>query len=308
MSLFFCPINQHLILYLSLALFQMNIKRVVFSLSFIFLFSFSVFSQISQFKATFIKAQQENKEVVVTLSDGNTYSGYVDSISETSAGVKTKNGIFNFQFDRISNVKIIDPNDKSSRWKDNPAKNKLFISQTGKMLDKGSGYYQNTYIFFSNFSYGVSNSFSIDAGFSMFPMAGIKNQLYTVGAKVGISLNSTLFVSGNVKYYTFSNEGVTSLFGSITYSKSRLDLTAGTGIGFAQNNSSNALLIIGGQYRVSERFAFLSENIILPTGDPNSVALISFGGRFISTKSAFDLGFFSVEETLFPFVSYTIKF
>jgi len=288
----------------------MNIKRVVFSLSFIFLFSFSVFSQVSQFKATFIKAQQENKEVVVTLSDGNTYSGYVDSINETSAGVKTKNGVFNFRFDRVINVKIIDPNDKSSRWKDNPAKNKLFITQTGKMLDKGSGYYQNTYIFFSNFSYGISNSISIDAGFSMLPGLGIENQLYTVGAKIGTSLNSTLYVSGNVKYYKILDfdEGVTSLFGSITYSRSRLDLTAGTGVGFANNNSSNALLIIGGQYRVNERFAFLSENIILPAGDTNSEALISFGGRFISTKSAFDLGFFSIEETLFPFVSYTIKF
>lgn len=288
----------------------MNVKRALFSLSFIFLFSFSVFGQVSKFKATFIKAQQEKKEVVVTLSDGNTFTGLVKSISEESAGVETKNGVFNFRYDRITDVKIIDSTDQTSGWKDNPAKNKLFITQTGKMLDKGSGYYQNTYIFFSNFSYGISNSISLDAGFSMFPGLGIENQLYTVGAKIGTSLNSTLYISGNVKYYKILDfdEGVTSLFGSITYSKSRLDLTAGTGVGFADNNSSNALLIIGGQYRVSERFAFLSENIILPAGDTNSEALISFGGRFISTKSAFDLGFFSIEETLFPFVSYTIKF
>jgi hypothetical protein len=288
----------------------MNVKRALFSLSFIFLFSASSTAQISKFKATFIKAQQENKEVVVTLSDGNTFSGFVESIEEESAGVKTKDGVFNFRYNRIVDVKIVDPEDQSSRWKDNPSKNKLFITQTGKMLDKGSGYYQNTYIFFSSFSYGVTNSISLNTGFSMIPGLRIDNQMFAVGAKIGASLNSTLYVAGNIRYYKIFDvdEGVTSVFGSITYSKNRLDLTASTGLGFADNSSSDLLVIVGGQFRVSERFAFISENIVLPSGEASSEALISFGGRIIASKSAFDLGFFSFEETLIPFVSYTIKF
>lgn len=288
----------------------MNIKKISLACLFCLFCSISVFGQISRFKATFIEAQEENKQVTVTLSNGNTYVGKVISVDEESAGVETSDGLFNFRYDRIRNVKLYDPNDKTSGWRDNPAKNKLFITQTGKMLDRGSGYYQNTYIFFSNFSYGITNNISISTGFSMIPGLGIENQMFTAGAKVGTSLNSTLYVAGNIKYYKFFDidEGVTSLFGSITYSKSRLDLTAATGIGLADGSSSDALLILGGQYRASERFAFISENIFFPTGDNESTALISLGGRIISSKSAFDLGFFGIEETLVPFVSYTLKF
>lgn len=289
----------------------MNTKKIFLCFSLSLIFTFSSFAQISNFKATFVKAQQENKDVVVTLSNGNTFSGKVISVDEESAGIETVDGVFNIRYDRISDVRIIKPGDASSGWKDNPAKNKLFITQTGKMLDKGSGYYQNTYIFFSNFSYGITSNISVDAGFSMIPGLGVDNQLFTVGGKIGTSLNNTLYISGNIKYYKVFDvdQGVTSVFGSITYSKSRIDLTAGSGIGFADNSSSNAILIIGGQFRVSERFAFLSENIILPAGETNSEALLSFGGRIIGSKSAFDLGFFTVEgEAFVPFVSYTLKF
>lgn len=288
----------------------MTTKHHFLLIFFLLFFSITAAAQTSEFKATFIKAQQENKQVTVTLSNGTTYVGDVVSVEDESAGVQTKDGVFNFRYDRIQSVRIYNPDDKTSGWRDNPAKNKLFITQTGKMLDKGSGYYQNTYIFFSNFSYGITNGISIDAGFSMIPGLGIDNQMFTAGAKVGTSLNSTLYVAGNIKYYKFFDidEGVSSLFGSITYSKSSLDLTAGTGVGLAEGSSSDALLILGGQYRISDRFAFISENIFFPTGENESTALVSFGGRIIGTKSAFDLGFFGVEDTFIPFVSYTLKF
>ena len=289
----------------------MNVKRVLLTLSISIIFSFAALGQISKFKSTFIRAQQENKEVVVTLSDGNTFSGFVVSIDEESAGVKTPDGVFNFRYDRIANVNLVDINDETSRWKDNPAKNKLFIFQTGKMLDSGSGYYQNTYIFCSNFSDGITDNLSVDAGFSMFPGLGIKNQFYAVGAKLGTTITNKFALSVNAKYYNVydSDEGVTTLFGSGTYSSGKIDLTGSAGISLIDSENSEPIFIFGGQYRVSDRFAFLTENIILPTGDPTSEALLSFGGRIISTKSAFDLGFFFVEsETVVPFLSYTVKF
>jgi len=287
-------------------------KRLCVGFIICIIFSLNAYSQTSKFKATFLEAQQENKQVAVTLKNGNTYLGSVVSVDEQSAGVQTKDGLFNFRYARIENVRIYNPDDKTTGWSDNPAKNKLFITQTGKMLDKGSGYYQNTYIFFSNFSYGISHYLSVDAGFSMIPGLEIENQMFTAGVKVGTSINNTLYIAGNIKYYKFFeiDEGVSSLFGSITYSKNSLDLTAGTGIGLglANGSSSDMLLILGGQYRISERFAFISENIFLPTGDDESTSLISFGGRIIGSKSAFDLGFFGIEETPVPFISYTIKF
>lgn len=273
--------------------------------------SVTVFGQRSQFKATFIKAQQENKEVVVTISDGNTFSGFVESIGEESAGVKTKDGVFNFRYDRIVDVRIVNSEDESSRWNENPAKNKLFVFQTGKMLDAGSGYYQNTLIFFSNFVYGITENISVDAGFSIFPAIGIENQLYSIGAKIGTSIGETLFISGNIKRYRLFDgyEYINTAYGSVTFSKKRLDLTGSTGIGFAKSESTKPIFIVGAQYRVSEVFMLLSENLHLPSGNSSSETIYSFGGRLIIVKSAFDFGFATENgDDFFPIISYTLKF
>ncbi len=289
----------------------MKLRYLLFSALFLILNSSDISAQISEFKATFIDAQANDQEVVVTLTNGNTFRGKVTSVDEESAGVQTTDGLFNFRYDRIKSVSIFNPDDKTSGWRNNPARNKLFIFQTGKMLEPGAGYYQNTYIFFSNFAYGVTENISVDAGFSMIPGLGIENQLYSVGAKIGTSVSNTFFVSGNIKHYrVLDTEGsVTTLFGSGTFSKSRLDLTASAGIGLTDSENSDVILILGGQFRVSERFALLSENIILPAGGETSEALLSFGGRIIGSKSAFDLGFFTIEgDFLLPLVSYTIKF
>ncbi|HAW81618.1 MAG TPA: hypothetical protein DCX27_19105, partial [Balneola sp.] len=104
----------------------MSLKRLSLTYLLLLTLSFSVSAQISQFKATFIKAQQENKQVTVILTNGNTYVGSIISVEEESAGVETKDGVFNFRYDRIKNVKIYNPDDKSSGWRDNPSKNKLF--------------------------------------------------------------------------------------------------------------------------------------------------------------------------------------
>lgn len=275
-----------------------------------FVLSPSLFAQENTFKDIFIEAKNNNQEVVVTLKNNSTFTGKVITVDDSSAGVETKDGLFNFNYDRIKEVKIVDVNDVTSGWYKNPSENKLFISQTGKMLESKSGFYQNTLLFFSNFAYGISNHISVDLGFSMIPGLGAENQLFSAGLKTGTSLNEKFDVSVSAKHYRlFDNDiGVTSLSGSITYSSKHIDLTAGSGFGIAEGTSSNPLVILGGQLRVSQRFALLSENLILPSED-DVVPLVSFGGRIINTRSVFDIGFFTSEDidALIPFVSYTVK-
>ncbi len=288
----------------------MKNKILSFTILLVLAMQVSVLAQTSEIKAIFIEAQTNQQQVKVTLNNGNTYTGMVVTVDQESAGVRTEDGLFNFRYDRIASVVIVNPDDITSGWRENIAKNKLFFFQTGKMLEPKSGYYQNTYIFFSNFAYGITENISLDAGFSMIPGLGIDNQLYSVGAKIGTSVSNTVFISANVKHYSLLDvgEGVTSVFGSATLSKSRLDLTVSTGLGFADGGNTDLTFILGGQFRVSERFAFLSENLTVPDGTDGSEAILSLGGRIIGSKSAFDLGFFTVTGDFFlPFVSYTIK-
>lgn len=287
----------------------MNIRLTLLSSLFILCFSSQLFAQQSKFKAVFLEAKDTNQPVSVTLLNDNVYSGMVVSVNDESVGIETDDGVFNIRYDRIKNAEIIKDGQIIKTWKENPSANKLFIFQTGKLLEAGSGYYQNTFIFFSNFAYGISDYVSVDAGFSMLPGAGIDNQLYTAGLKVGTSVSSTFFVSGSLKYYTIldSSDGFFTVFGSATYAKNKLDVTASLGVGLS-GEDSDLITVFGAQYRVSDRFAFLSENIILPTGG-GSEPFLSFGGRVIATKSAFDLGFFTISgDFIAPFLSYTIKF
>jgi len=290
----------------------MSAKRLLFLVTFCFAFTLSVSAQISEFKATFVKAQQNNQEVAVTLSDGNTFSGFVVSVDEESAGVKTKDGVFNFQYDRIKEVRIVDPTDKTSRWYQNPASNKLFLTQSGRMLKKGSGYYQNTYIFISSFTYAIFQNLSLNAGFSTLPGLGIENQFYTLGAKLGVDVSSSFSVSGTFRHYQFPDfgESANTMYGAVTFTKNELDITGGVGIGLSNESNSDPIFILGGQLRVSERIALLSENLIYPDGSGEVYPLGSFGIRILSPKGAIDLGFFAGEDigAFIPFASFAIKF
>lgn len=277
-----------------------------------FLLSSSINAQTSSNIAILQEALDEGNEVLITLKSNRSFLGSIVSIDEESVKIDTEDGVFDLNYDRIKDVRIIDPSDRTSKWYHNPASNKLFVSQTGKMLDPGSGYYQNTIIFFSNVAYGISKNFSVDLGFSMIPGLGFENQLFSVGIKAGKSLNESFDISASLKYYRVfeTDAGVTSLFSSATYSKNRLHLTAGAGLGLVEGESTNLLLILGGQFRISQRFALVTENFILPSSGTDSIPIISFGGRFISKKNAFDLGFFVPDDSgvTIPFVSYTIKF
>lgn len=281
---------------------------IVFSL----LFSTLVQAQTNEFISTLQEALDAKTPVLITLKNDNNFTGEVSSIDEESVAIETEDGVFNIIFERIKSVRILDANDPTSAWFDNPASNKLFISQSGKMLEPGSGYYQNTLIFFSNFAYGISKNFSVNLGFSMIPDLGINNQLYALGVKTGTKINEHFDISATLRYYTLLDEGVgiTSLFSSVTYSNKKLDLTGGAGFGFAEGTSSDLLMIFGGQYRLTQRFAFVTENAIIPSIDDGAISITSFGGRLISKRSAFDLGFFVPEEAdiFIPFASYAIKF
>lgn len=266
-------------------------------------------AQESKIRSILINAQETQTEVVVVLNNGDNYLGLVTDIDTDLVSIENEDGVFSLRISRIREVRLVDSKDRTSRWYPNPSDSRLFLTQSGKMIPKGSGLYQNTYIFFSNFSYGVSKNFSANAGLSMFPGAGLSNQLFVVGGKFGISLNESLLLSANTNIYGVDAASLGTVFGSLTYSKNALDITGGLGIGFAEGTSSEPLFIFGAQYRTGKRFALLTENLILPIGLGEVEPLFSIGGRFIGPRITADLGFFTASDigVAIPIVSFAVK-
>lgn len=266
-------------------------------------------AQESKIRSILINAQETQTEVVVVLNNGDNYVGLVTDIDTDLVSIENEDGVFSLRISRIREVRLVDSKDRTSRWYPNPSDSRLFLTQSGKMIPKGEALYQNTYIFVSNFSYGISKNFSANAGFSMIPGIGIDNQLFLVGAKLGISLNESLLLSANTNFYGVDGGSLGTIFSSLTYSKNALDVTGGLGIGFAEGGTSEPIFIFGAQYRTGKRFALLTENLVIPTGVGEIEPLVSFGGRFIGPRITADLGFFSDKslETLVPIVSFAVK-
>ncbi len=289
----------------------MRFKALYLSVAVLLLGSSVTMAQVSKFKAVFMEAKESGQEVFVTLTNGNTFSGFVETVDDQSAGVKTKDGVFNFNYDRIKSVEIVDSNNRTTRWYKNPTANKLFITQSGRMADAGSGYYQNTYIFFSTLSYGVTKNITLSGNFSMIPGLDFKNQLFSGSAKVGTNISDNLSVSGTASYYSVfdSDYGFTTIFGATTYSWNRLDLTAGLGLGIVEEGATDLITILGAQFRVSEKFALITENFVFPNGDGGVIPIGVLGGRFIGQTIAADLGFLVGDDigAVIPFVSFTVK-
>lgn len=289
----------------------MKLRVLYLSASLLFLCSSATFAQTSKFKAVFLEAKEKGIDVFVTLINDNTFTGSVESVDDESAAIKTKDGIFNFNYNRIRLVELVNDSDPTTRWFINPAANKLFVTQSGRMSEAGSGYYQNTYIFFSTLSYGATKNITLSGNFSMIPGLDFNDQLFAASAKVGANISKNVSISGTASAYSIFDSGpnFATIFGATTYSWNQLDLTGGLGLGITEDSPTDIIYIIGAQFRVTERFALLSENFVFPEGNGNSIPIGILGGRFIGQNIAADLGFLVGQDigTIVPFVSFTVK-
>lgn len=274
-----------------------------------FLVSHPASAQYSFFQETLNKAVETDSEVKIEFEDGNTLIGRILTIGKLSVQLRNENGEFEILYHRIEKITILNDDDPTSGWYTNPAQNRLFITPSGRMLDAGDGYYQNTYIFFSSFTYGISKYLSLTGGFSMIPSIGIGNQLITLGAKIGTNISNNISISGAATLYKFDEDlNLGTIYAAGTYSKGMADFTAGLGVGINDGNTTNPLFILGGQFRGTERFAVLTENLLIPI-DGGLEPIISLGGRFIGERITADLGFFTSSEVgaFVPFVSFAVK-
>lgn len=255
------------------------------------------------------KAAATDEVVQIILNDNSTVTGKILEVDSNTVKISSENGIFLLRLIKIQEVKIINTDDFSSNWYANPARNKLFITPSGRMLEPGSGYYQNTYIIFSTLSYGISEHFTVSGSISMIPSLGIRNQFFSLGVKVGSNISKNISISGTASYYSIIDYSFGSIYTAGTYSKGRGDLTAGLGMSFTREGNSSPILILGGQLRVSEGFAVISENVIFSDNFEQGLAIGSLGGRFIGKKIAADLGFFTGSglDAFVPFASFTVK-
>lgn len=255
------------------------------------LLAFGLISIIAQ-------AQSSDTTLVqIETTDGNTFVGEVvkeDSIkivlvTEMLGEIAIPKSFIKsqklVQSEKIKNGKL---------WFANPQSTRYFWSPNAYGLKKGEGYYQNIWVLWNQFSYGLSDNFSLGAGIiPTFLFAGSPTPVFAtakfsipvVKDKVNLGAGA---IAGTVLGEAETGFGI--LYGLSTFGSPDNNVTVGMGYGFAGGEwASSPMINVNGMFRITNRGYFITENYYL-NADGENLVLLMLGGRWIIKKAALDYG------------------
>ena len=103
----------------------------------------------------------------VETIDGNIYTGVITEEDQQYITISTeKLGIIRISKSDVKSSTLLTGVRKEAGeyWLPNPQSTRYFWAPNGYGLNKGEAYYQNIWIFYNQFSWGITNNFSMSAG------------------------------------------------------------------------------------------------------------------------------------------------
>jgi len=235
----------------------------------------------------------------VETVDGNEYIGTLVSQDVKSIVLKTDQlGNITLRKADIRKMTPIEGDQMKDGvlWFDNPQATRYFWQPNGFGLKKGEGYYQNVWIFFNQFSYGVTDNFSIGAGIvPLFLFSGSSTPVWLT-PKFSIPIVEDQFnvgIGGMLGTVLGEEEaGFGFVYGTSTVGDRNTNMSLGLGYGYAGGDWANAPLIsLSGMFRTGQRGYLVTENFYINTVD-GDLLLLSFGGRRLIKNVGLDFGLF----------------
>ena len=258
-----------------------------------------------------IQAQNQNYRVVTT--EGTVLIGSLISEDETSITLKTDllGEVTIARVNIRSVVKIEDDRYLDGQyWHPSAQPTRYFFAPNAYSVKKGTGYYQNTLLFFNNYHHGISDRFSLGGGIAPFFLFGADASPVWLMPKYSFKSNreSTVQFAAGAMIGGFippgganSGSSASILYGMVTLGEQDKNISIGTGIGFQGGNfSSRPVLNLNMIRRISPRSYLVSESYIFwyketeyngftETGERyEGTGMISFGYRFAPENFAFD--------------------
>ncbi len=181
-------------------------------------------------------------------------------------------------------------------WYENPQATRYFFAPNAIGLKKGKGYYQNTWIFFNNVNYGVSDNFSIGGGMVPMFLFGISSTPVWILPKVSFPVSEDKFHIGAgamLGGLVGTESDLIGLFYGVgTLGNRDRNLSVGLGYGYGGGEVSTTPLInVSGMLRTGRRVYLLTENYFIP--EAGVTGIVSFGVRWSNESLAVDFGLFS---------------
>ena len=221
----------------------------------------------------------------------------------------------------ILSIKDIAEGEVVSNEGKNAQPSRYFFAPSGFQLPKGEGYYQNTLLFYNQFSYGISDHVTVGVPIVIPFLGGISVKVGTqLGSanEEGHSLHSSAGVLYLVPITGNTSIGGGIAFANLSYGNENNNITFGLGQAFAnsgsdvQDLSESPLINLGGMLKVGRRKWLMSENYFSlggPTTDAQS--LLSLGiraGRPNESGALWDIALITDGNVIFPSVGVTVPF
>ncbi len=256
---------------------------------------------------------------MLRLRDGSTLIGTLVSRDSVSLRFETNGGVLTIPVANVTEIRQIAAAEVhgDQYWFPDPNRTRLFFAPTGRMLEKGEGYYSNTYLFLQNFVGGLSDKVTFGGGFSVIPSNDfLNNNVYYLTPKVSLfsSPKTNAAVGALVGFVPTDNgHSFGILYGVATQGNADGSVTAGLGYGYVDGSlSQHPIVMLGGESRVSRRVALVTENYGYWGNGGSGGAVFSYGLRFMGEKLSTDFAFWnSSSNWLFPgipYISFAVKF
>lgn len=260
---------------------------------------------------------------IIETTDGNTYIGTVSTFNTDPIEINTKIGILKIPKNTIRSIMHPEKYQlvHGEYWPENPHSTRHFWGPSSYGLRKGEGYYQNSWIFFNQVSYGFSDHFTLGVGIiPLFIFGGVAETPAWLTPKFNFNYKNGkgAYGIGTIIFGVLgaSSEFAGILYGTNTFGNRDKQLTLGLGYGYSSNGgiTSTPTVSVSAMIRTSKKWALLTENYLLAVGDSDSFGFISGGARYMGRKLAIDFGGFipvtSEIERLFvlPWLGITVPF
>lgn len=256
---------------------------------------------------------------VVETKDGSVFQGVYLGQSGTGVRLLTDSaGEITIQMSELKSFRILDEQNfrNGEYWFENPNATRYLFSPSAYSLRKGEAYYQNTYLVLNSFNYGITDRFTIGAGFELISTFS-GEPIFFITPKYSFPISEKWNAGAGILYANAAIEDFSGLgigYGLVTYGSRDNNVTLGAGFGYVDGEfTPEPVFTLSGMRRIGRKAALVTENWLVPAGGYYGV--YSYGIRFMGEKITVDLAFLNNAEiatdVLFigiPYVDFVVKF
>jgi hypothetical protein len=246
------------------------------------------------------------------LNDGSSVIGRVESVGEGRFVFLTTSGVeMTVEVTAVRSLKPVTGRIVNGElWREDPNPTRLFFGPTGRSLKKGEAYFGVYEILLPFVQVGITDRISIGAGTPL--VFGDFERPVWVTPKVQLlERRSTTVSAGVMHFFNVDEASIGIAYGVVTQGSTDSAATLGVGYSYARSDdddAGSAVVMIGGEHRVSRRVKLVTENYVFKGG-----GFASGGLRFFGEKLSADFGLVMPlfeDETfvVFPMINIVRKF